>query len=73
MYWSSKEKDIYEYELYKKKKDGQYILYKVFQYEKEKMSFLDDNINPGNVYLYSIRAVFKDGATSTFKEITVTY
>ncbi len=73
LYWSSKEKDIYEYELYKKKKDGSYILYKVIQYEKEKMSFLDDNINPGNVYLYTIRATFKDGTFSTFKEITVTY
>ncbi|HEX8575101.1 MAG TPA: hypothetical protein VF677_02300, partial [Flavobacterium sp.] len=73
LYWSSKEKDVYEYELYKKKKDGNYILYKVIQYEKEKMSFLDSNINPGNVYLYSIRATFKDGTFSTFKEITITY
>ena len=73
LYWSSKEKDIYEYELYKKKKDGNYILYKVIQYEKDKMSFLDSNINPGNVYLYAIRATFKDGTFSTFKEITITY
>lgn len=73
LYWSSKEKNIYEYELYKKKKDGNYILYKVIQYEKEKMSFLDSNINPGNIYLYALRATFKDGAFSTFKEITVTY
>ena len=73
LYWSSKEKDIYEYELYKKKKEGNYILYKVIQNKKDKMSFLDSNINPGNIYLYAIRATFKDGAFSNFKEITVTY
>ena len=73
LYWASKEKDIYEYELYKKKKDGNYILYKVIQYEKERMSFLDSTINPGNIYLYAIRATFIDGTYSNFKEITVTY
>ncbi|MCO6164546.1 hypothetical protein [Flavobacterium sp. NRK F7] len=73
LYWSSKEKDIYEYQLYKKSKEGSYILYKIIEPRKEKMNFIDSNINPGNVYNYSIRAVFKDGSLSAFKEIKVTY
>lgn len=73
LFWSTKEKDLYEYQLYKRKKDGEYILFKIIQPKKDKMSYIDTNINPGNVYEYAIRAVFKDGAFSNFKEIIVTY
>ena len=72
LYWSSKEKDIAEYQLYKKKKEDGYILYKIFQPVKKNF-FIDSNIKVGNTYLYAIRAVYQDGTMSQFKEVTAEY
>lgn len=68
LYWDSKSKDIVEYQLYKRKKDGNNVLYKILEPVK-KNSFTDSTLQVGNTYFYSIRAVFSDGTYSQFKEV----
>lgn len=72
LYWDSKSKDIVEYQLYKRKKDGSNVLYKILEPVK-KNSFIDYTLQVGNVYFYSIRAVFRDSTFSQFKEIKVEF
>lgn len=72
VFWSSKEKKIVEYQLYKRKKDGIYSLYRIFEF-KEKIRFVDEVLSPGNVYQYAVKAIFENGTGSKIEEITVEY
>lgn len=72
LYWSTKEKEVVEYQLYKKKKEDGYILYKIFQPVKKNF-FIDSNIKVGNTYFYAIRAIYQDGTMSQFKEVIAVY
>lgn len=72
LFWSSKEKKIVEYQLYKRKKEGNYSLYRIFEF-KEKMRFVDEVLSPGNIYKYAVKAIFEDGTASKIEEITVEY
>jgi uncharacterized protein len=72
LYWTSKSKDIVEYQLYKRKKEGSNILYKILEPQK-KNSFIDTNISVGNIYYYAVRAMFNDGTYSQFKEVKAEY
>ncbi len=72
MWWDSNEKNIIEFQLYKRKKGEQYILYRMFEGNSNKR-FVDQMVKPGNIYEYSIRALFKEGTLSEFKTIEVQY
>ncbi len=61
-----------EYQLYKRKKDGIYSLYRIFEF-KEKIRFVDEVLSPGNVYQYAVKAIFENGTGSKIEEITVEY
>ncbi|MFK7001157.1 hypothetical protein V3470_14635 [Flavobacterium oreochromis] len=68
LYWNSKDQDIVEYQLYKRTKEKQNVLYKIFPSAK-KNQFIDTSLNIGNIYYYNLRALYKDGSMSAFKEV----
>lgn len=72
LFWSSKEKKIAEYQLFKKKNDAPFILYRVFE-ASEKVRFIDEMLNPGNIYKYAVKCFFEDGTSSKIEEIIVEY
>ncbi len=72
LFWSTKDKKVVEFQLYKRKKDGVYSLYRIFEF-KEKIRFVDEVLSPGNSYQYSLKAIFEDGTSSKIEEITVEY
>jgi hypothetical protein len=72
LFWSAKGKKIVEYQLYKRKKGANFILYRVFPF-KEKMRFVDEVLSLGNVYEYALKAFLEDGTSSEIKEISVEY
>lgn len=72
LFWSAKGKKIVEYQLYKRKKGADFILYRVFPF-KDKMRFVDEVLSLGNVYEYALKAFFEDGTSSEIKEISVEY
>ncbi|OWP85264.1 hypothetical protein BWK59_01105 [Flavobacterium davisii] len=72
LYWNAKSNDIEEYHLYKRINESQNVLFKILPPNK-KNQFIDTTLHVGNVYYYNIRAVFKDGSLSAFKEVKVVY
>lgn len=69
--WKYKEKDIKEFLLYKSEEENPPTLYKIFK-ENETI-FYDNALKINTNYTYLLKAVFKSGAMSPVKKVTVKY
>lgn len=69
--WTYTEKDVVEYQIYKSNSKAPMSLWKVAQ--KTTAAIIDEDISPSNIYKYAVRAVFKNGAMSQWKEIAIEF
>lgn len=69
--WKYEEQGVVEYQLYKTSGKTPFTLWKVL--DTTQSSIVDTEISPSNIYKYAIRAVFKDGSMSTWKEVKVEF
>ena len=69
--WVYGEKGVAEYQIYKTTGKNALSLWKVA--ENSTVAIIDEDINPSNIYKYAIRAVFKDGTMSLWKEVNVEF
>jgi uncharacterized protein len=69
--WVYTEKGVVEYQIYKTAAKKPISLWKVA--ENTSVAIIDEDISPGNVYKYAIRAVFNDGTMSQMKEVNVEF
>ncbi|QCX40673.1 hypothetical protein FF125_20330 [Aureibaculum algae] len=71
LFWRYNEADVFEFLIYKKKKDGTYTLFRTATAAEKEL--VDVELNPNTTYYYGIKAVFKDGSVSKWSEIEVKY
>ena len=69
--WRFNEPNAEELLLYKKEKEGEYILYKTLNPSQKQ--FVDQGLNPNTTYLYALKVVFNDGNVGKWEEIEVVY
>lgn len=69
--WRFNEPNAQELLLYKKEKDGDYILYRTL--DAGQKQFIDKNLYPNTTYMYALKIVFNDGNVSKWEEIEVKY
>ena len=69
--WRYRQPDVLEFQLFKKTEEGSFTLFKTLSPEIER--FLDQNLEPNTRYSYAVKAIFKNGGTSTWNEIHVNY
>lgn len=69
--WRYKQPGVLEFQVFKKTEEGSFTLFKTLPSEINQ--FLDQNLVPNTRYSYGIKAIFKNGATSTWNEIDINY
>ncbi len=69
--WKYEEQGVVEYQLYKTQGKIPFTLWKVV--DTRNSSIVDNNVSASNLYKYAIRAVFKDGTMSNWKEVKVEF
>jgi uncharacterized protein len=69
--WVYGEKGVAEYQIYKTAGKQPLSLWKVA--ENTTVAIIDEDISPSNLYKYAVRAVFKDGTMSHWKEVNVEF
>jgi uncharacterized protein len=69
--WVYGEKNVAEYQIYKTAGKQPLSLWKVA--ENTTVAIIDEDISPSNLYKYAVRAVFKDGTMSQWKEVNVEF
>lgn len=69
--WKYDERGIVEQEIYKAAGGTPVSLWKVVAADQRAIT--DKDIAPGNVYKYAVRAIFKDGGISSWREVSVQY
>ena len=70
--WNVYDKDVEKYVLYRASESEPYII--IATIEGKETTFTDKELSIGNVYLYKIKAVLKNGAESIFNQpLKVTY
>jgi uncharacterized protein len=69
--WEYAEKGVVEYQIYRTQGKQPLSLWKIAEYTT--VAIVDEDISPSNIYKYAIRAVFKDGTMSRWKEVDIQF
>ncbi len=69
--WRKMPNEVVELMVYKHKKEGKPVLWKQIPAKINKL--VDASVNPGSVYVYTIKAILSKGQYSQTKEVEVSY
>ncbi len=69
--WRRMPKDISEIVIYKAKKEGKPVIWRQIPPNITKLT--DESISPGNIYVYSLKTLSKNGASNSIKTIEINY